>query len=373
MSRRHVIGGALAATALTLSVTAGAASATSSPGAPPPDAFTHWRQTLTTEVLGPFGIDVRHGDVLVADGFTGVVSHLVGRHAVPVVTDAPGAAGVARSADGTRMAYTTTAGMGKATSLVITQAGKADVVADLSGFEARANPDAGVSYGLLPTASDCAKQFMRKVSGGPATYTGLVDSHPYAVAPLDDGSWAVAEAAGNDVLRVSPTGAISVLALLPAQPLVFTAAMAASLGGPDCLVGETYRFEPVPTDVEVAPGGRLFVTTLPGGPEGPELGARGSVYRLNPSSGGAVRVATGFLGATNLAIGSGDAGNTLFVTELFAGRISKVKAGRTTTFATLPNVLSVEVDDGSVYAGTLAQLDDLGNVTAPGSVVRLSR
>ncbi len=54
---------------------------------------------------------------------------------------------------------------------------------------------------------------------------------------------------------------------------------AAALELPDCVVGVTYAFEPVPTDVEVGKDGYLYVTTLPGGPESPALGARGSSGR----------------------------------------------------------------------------------------------
>ena len=41
---------------------------------------------------------------------------------------------------------------------------------------------------------------------GPATYNGIIDSHPYAVANAPDGGWYVADAAGNDILKVSAVG-----------------------------------------------------------------------------------------------------------------------------------------------------------------------
>ncbi len=41
------------------------------------------------------------------------------------------------------------------------------------------------------------------------------DSHPYAVASLGDGSWAVADAGGNDILKVDSRGHVSVIAVLP--------------------------------------------------------------------------------------------------------------------------------------------------------------
>ena len=144
----------------------------------------------------------------------------------------------------------------------------------------------------------------------------------------------VADAGGNDLLKVDKAPAhISTLAVLPPQPVTVTAQQAAALGAPDCLVGETYAFEPVPTDVEVGPGGRLWVTTLPGGPEDPSLGARGSLYSVG-QGGRSTRVATGFSGATNLAL-SGD--GSAYVTELFGGKISKVNrsTGKVSTFKQL--------------------------------------
>lgn len=329
-------------------------------------------EVLAQDVAGPFNLAVRHGNVLVADGFTGLVSQVTGGHSVPLVTEAPGAAGVAWSLDGRSFAYTTTDDSGNA-AFTLHRPGTADVVVDLSGYEKTHNPDAVNTYGVLPSANACAKAFFRKVTQGPARYHGLVDAHPYSVAALADGSWAVADAGGNDVLRITTTGTVSTLAVLPPQPVTITADQAAALGAPSCVVGVTYRFEPVPTDIEQGPGGWLWVTTLPGGPEGPELGARGSLYRMSPGGSNVAKVATGFLGATNLAIGSGHDGNAVFVAELFGGKVSKVHDGRVTTFATVAGPLGLEVDDGSVYVSTIAPTDDTGTPTGPGSVLRYRR
>ena len=93
------------------------------------------------------------------------------------------------------------------------------------------------------------------------------------------------------------------VAVLPAQaPLVVSAEAAAANQLPDCVVGSTFIAEPVPTDVEIAGDGSLYVSTLPGGPEDPSLGARGSVYKVNPFTGRTTQIATGLAGAMNLAI-----------------------------------------------------------------------
>ncbi len=98
-------------------------------------------------------------------------------------------------------------------------------------------------------------------------------------------SWIVADAGGNDLLKVNRHGKVSTIAVLPAQPLRSPPRLRQHSDCPTALVGLTYKFEAVPTDVEVGRDGYLYVTTLAGGPESPVLGARSSVYRVNPRNG----------------------------------------------------------------------------------------
>ncbi|MDQ1716764.1 MAG: hypothetical protein QOE89_717, partial [Pseudonocardiales bacterium] len=134
---------------------------------------------------------------------------------------------------------------------------------------------------------------------------------------------------------------------------------------PDCVIGVTYNFEPVPTDVEVGPDGWLYVTTLPGGPEDPSAGARGSVYKVNPHTGRSVRIAIGFAGATNLAL---DGHGNIYVVELFAGQVSKVVHHKPQPVLSLPAVAAIEYEDGSFYASTAPALSGSSN---PGTIVKL--
>jgi hypothetical protein len=108
-----------------------------------------------------------------------------------------------------------------------------------------------------------------------------------------------------------------------------------------------HTFEPVPTDVEVGPHGHLYVTTLPGGLEDPRLGAFGSVYRVTPWNGHVERLGTGFAGATNLAVAPN---GTVYVAELFGGRISKLVDGGPQTVAEVPLPAAVEWAKGKLYA-----------------------
>lgn len=365
--RRRLLVTALSAAATAAVVIAGAPASASASA----HGYEHQPHAtvLTTRVVAPFQLALSRHQLYVADGGTSKVSRVNANGRLTAVGWGPQpgeVAGVAFNAAGTSMAFTSTSYTDGTTRLVV-RTGTQRVVSNLSRFEQRYNPDAGVSYGI-DNPSDCVKQAFEPLGG--ATMPGGVDSHPYAVASLGHGEWVVADAGGNDLLKVDATGHVSLLAVLPRQPTVITAEIAAGLGLPDCVVGVTYNFEPVPTDVEVGPHGQLYVSLLPGGPEDPSLGARGSVYRVNPATGHSTRVATGFLGATNLALGPG---HTIYVAELFAGRISTIRNGMVEPYLDLPGALAVEWGNGHLYASTLAPTDDQGQPTGHGTVVRIDR
>jgi hypothetical protein len=224
----------------------------------------------------------------------------------------------------------------------LTAAGTKTTLANLRGFEVRSNPDQGVSYGFRDLSSTCAGKVPDQVGGKP--YKGIVDSHPYATARVGK-SVLVADAAGNDLLRVSAAGDVSVVALLPAQPLKVTTALAAGQHLPACSVGHKFYFEPVPTDVEVR-GHHAYVTTLPGGPEDPSLGARGKVYRVNLHNGNVKLLAKHFLGATGLAV---TPDHKVYVAELFGNRISTISHGVRKTVLSVDGPSSIEWHNGRLF------------------------
>lgn len=353
----------------TLAMTAASAAALVMMAAPASADTTaapqHVVQTLASNFVGPLQFAVDGKKVYVADSFTSTLN-LIGSK-TPIATgpnpsQGGDLAGVAVDPATHAVAYTTNNGDHSVTQLHILTPGQQPVVANLAEFEKTHNPDHANLYGTS-TTNTCAINALKK-AGIPVSYRGQLDSHAYSVTAIGGGSWAVADAGGNDVLRVLKTGQVSLINVLPVQPVKITAAFAAANGLPKCVAGITYNFEPVPTDVEVGPGNGLYVTTLPGGPEGPDSGNPGSVYRL--AGGQIAKIATGFAGATNLAFNS--YGN-IFVAQIGAGSIAEVVGGRPQVIANLPGVVAVEFANGHLYAST-APAATGGN--GPGKVVVLS-
>jgi hypothetical protein len=245
--------------------------------------------------------------------------------------------------------------------------GKPFPIANLGVFEKKNNPDGKQSYGFRNLSEECAAQVPPQF--GPPTYKGIVETHPYA-SLMVEGTTYVADAAANAIFAIPRAGKVKTVAVLPPTPVKITAEAAETLGFPDCVAGKTYLFEPVPTDVEQGPDGFLYVTSLPGGPEDPSLGANGRVYRVNPATGKAKLVVDGLASATGLAVaGNGD----IYVAELFGGRISRTKAGKSkpSTFFSAPLPADVEVTSRGLYA-TINALPGEGTPPA-GEVVRIRR
>ena len=90
----------------------------------------------------------------------------------------------------------------------------------------------------------------------------------------------------------------------------------------------------------------------------------------DPFTGESTRLATGFAGATNLAIGPD---RTIYVAELSAGRISMVSKGKPQAYVNLPGALAVEVSGGHLYASAMAPMDKAGNPIGKGQVVQIRR
>jgi hypothetical protein len=240
--------------------------------------------------------------------------------------------------------------------------GKAREVADLGAYEESKNPDGDAIYGFRKLPSSCAAQFPPEF---PASYPGIVESHPYA-STSHRGTTYVADAAANAILSVDSRGKIRTVAVLPAQPVTISAEVAEAQGLPGCVAGHKYWFEPVPTDVEVGPLGMLYVSLLPGGPEDPSLGARGSVVVVSPWSGRSHTVAKDLLAPTGIAV---DRWGTIYVAELFGGKITKPGWRGNSTVVSVPLPGDVELD-GSKLLATVNVLSE--DPAEPSSLVRYS-
>jgi hypothetical protein len=340
--------------------------------------------TIAEGLVGPLGLAVgHHGTLYVAEAFGGQVTRVARNGDTKVLFRKEGVnvlGGIEVNRRG-RVVFTMSKGSGEASPpnraflAKLTRRGNAKRLAALSRYEVRNNPDAGNQYGFVDLPDDCDTTGLPIPQ--PQPYDGLVDSNPYAVANAHHGSYYVADAAGNDILKARKRwhrhARIRTVAVLPPIPQEITAEAAAGLEAqfeidvPDCVVGLTYLSEPVPTDVEVGPHGHLYVSALPGSPE---LPGTGTVFKVNRWTGAVRKVADGFSGATDLAV---DRHGRIYVAELFGNRISVIKHGRVRPYVEVPSPGAIEIGrHGTLYATT----DVFGpDEEAPpnGKVVKITR
>jgi hypothetical protein len=301
-------------------------------------------QILAKDLAGPLSTAVAEdGTAYVTANFGGRIYQIApdGSQSVAYKTKGYEVGGV--SVDGDRLVFTLTG----AKQLVkrIVAGGKARTIANVGAYERNKNPDKKTVYGFKGISKSCAAKLPDQI--GPAQYTGIVESHPYATDIVGDDVY-LADAAGNDILRISD-GSIKTVAVLPPTKVKVTREAANAIGLPECVVGLSYKFEPVPTDVEMGPDGWLYVSSLPGGPEDGSLGAQGRVYKVNPGTGKVVEVARGFISTVNLAVAdNGD----VFVSQLFAGGIVRIPAGtdKIKAFADVALPAGLEWTEDGLYA-----------------------
>lgn len=348
-SNRRVRAAVLTAAAMLAASLASAGPASAAEPAPPVEPTGN--EVLAEGLVGPLHLDATPGaPTLVSQSFAGIISAVGRDGSLQDLVSEPGnfIGGVAAGPFGTT--FYLSAGESGALLKVRTFDGRTRTMADLGAYEARRNPDAGVSYGLQGLSAECLATLPD--IPGLAPYTGIVDSNPYELVLTLFGVL-VADAAGNDILLVDWAGNIRTIAVLPPRPAVISADAAAALGLDPCVAGATLNFEPVPTDVEIGRNWQLYVSSLPGGPEDPALvpllGARGAVFVVNPFTGVSQLEAEGFAGATNVALSpSGE----VYVAELFANRISKVVDGEPQTVAEVNEPAAIEWSRGALLATT---------------------
>ena len=174
--------------------------------------------------------------------------------------------------------------------LVSTPAGVAApaVMFNFAAFEAARNPDHGAGPGAR--------------FGDPP-----IDSDPYALTPYR-GGYAVADAAGNDLLWIGPKGTVSVLAVFPTQTVTLSKAVAKEIGAPATM--RAISVQSVPTSVTVGPDGALYVGELTGVPFAP---GKARIWRVVPGKKASL-YASGFTNISDLAFD----GKNLLVLEIAA-------------------------------------------------------
>lgn len=289
------------------------------------------------------------GALIVADTGAGVVELRKGTGTK--VIDLPGVADVAPI--GRRSMHAIAGGM-----LYRITGKTAWPMADLAAFEADVNPDGA-----------------------------QIDSNAFDVAALPGGRALVADAAGNSLLTVSPTGAIDWVATLPVElaPTDNAKAIAGCPAAPPdlafvCGLPDEIPAEAVATSVAVGPDGAYYVGELKGFPAPTGMSR---IWRIEPgtrhaecgTSPACSVVADGFTSIIDLNVGRD---GTLFVVEFdeatwlaaefglgVGGTVSAchVPAGHCEELATeLPLPSAVTAARGHVYAAIWSLVPGMAEV-----------
>jgi hypothetical protein len=116
---------------------------------------------------------------------------------------------------------------------------------------------------------------------------GVVDSNPFDVQSLGGNAALVADAGGNDLLRVDNQGNVTVMAVFPNE-IVSTANIKQIAGCPSpapfCGLPPFIPAQPVPTSIAIGPDGYIYVGELKGFPAPT---GESNIWRVSPAATGA--------------------------------------------------------------------------------------
>jgi hypothetical protein len=180
----------------------------------------------------------------------------------------------------------------------IVDADNGSLVASLANV-ADVAPIAGTSDLWAIVSGDVGDQLLYRVHNGAASpvanlydyeakhnpHPASIDSNPFDVVDLGGGEALIADAAGNDLLKVDKHGKVKLVAVFPDQ-LVSTANIKSLVGCPSgppdiCGLPAMIPAEPVATSVAVGPDGAYYVGELKGFPA--PTGAS-KVWRVAPNA-----------------------------------------------------------------------------------------
>jgi hypothetical protein len=182
------------------------------------------------------------------------------------------------------------------------------------------------------------------------------ESNPYGLGMMPNGDALVADAAGNDLIRVTPDGAATTMARFDLETIA-TDHLPPELGFPPEITAEA-----VPTSVAIGKDGAVYVGELKGFPFRP---GTSHVWRIAPDADGAfcsVNVpdpdctvaADGFTAIQDIAINQNN--GTLYVYELAADGVLAFEAGFETGEFPPAVLLKVQGDRRTeLLAGQLSQ------------------
>lgn len=319
---------------------------------------------VATGLITPLSLAVAEdGTVFVSQNFAGLLSEAGQGEPIHAVEGAE-VGGVSVDGDVITFVTTTMSDAGGSALWTLGPDGTTQV-ADLWAYEQSANPDGDTKYGVKLSRS-CKKK-VGKHGKHLLKYSGIEESHPYATYVAGDTTY-VADAAGNSILAVED-GQVSTVATLPPVPIEITKDRAKAMKLPGCAVGKTFKAEGVPTDVEMGPDGNLYVTSLPGGPEDPAMGANGGVFRIDLATGAVSSISSGLVSPVGLAIAPD---GTAYVSMLFASVVMKQELGKAPeVFAEVPFPGDVEVRGNHVYVTETDLMND-GSSAPAGRVLRFN-
>lgn len=197
-----------------------------------------------------------------------------------------------------------------------------------------------------------------------------IESNPYGLAVGADGNALVADAAGNDLLRVTPEGDVTTVARFDVQEVATDLVPPGVFPFPLPPVMEA---EAVPTSITIGRDGAIYVGELKGVPFRP---GSSNIWRIEPGAEGAwcstdepdptgacTLFATGFTAIQDIAADRHS--GRMYVLELAADGVIAFESG----FATgeFPNAVLLELKQGQQGASKRSELA-AGALSQPGGV-----